>query len=67
MKIGAEVKKAREAMDLSQRDYGKLVGLPQQTISRIEAGSGVRSTTIDLLIRRGGLEWTQRGPKAKAA
>jgi transcriptional regulator with XRE-family HTH domain len=67
MNIGPQVLKARKAMKLNQREYGELVGLPQQTISRIEAGSGVRSDTIDLLIKKGGLVWTDKGPRAKAA
>lgn len=65
MRIGPEVKKAREALGLSQLDYGKRVGLPQQTISAIEAGRGVRSSTLDRLVDKGGLIWTDKGPKAK--
>ena len=67
MRIGSEVMRAREAMGLSQAQYGKRVGLPQQTISAIEAGRGVRMATLEKLVRRGGLIWTEKGPRAGVA
>lgn len=67
MKIGAEVKKAREALQLSQEDYGKRVGLTQQHVSKIEAGGDVLTSTLMQLLQRGGLKWTDKGPRAAAA
>jgi transcriptional regulator with XRE-family HTH domain len=67
MALSGEVKKARAAMGLSQEEYAKLVGLHQQTISRIEAGDGgVTLKTLTRLMNKGGLIWTPRGPSAGA-
>lgn len=47
--IGANLKRARQHLRLSQTTVGKEVGLPRQAISAIEAGT--REVTVALLVR----------------
>jgi predicted transcriptional regulator len=64
MKIGAEIRKARLALGLTQKAYAWRVGLTQQRISELEGGAGVGMKTLGKLVKRGGLRWTERGPRA---
>jgi transcriptional regulator with XRE-family HTH domain len=45
---GPRLRELREAHDLSQAALGKLIGVPQVTISRLEDGHGVRLTELQI-------------------
>ena len=67
MKIGTEIRKAREAMGLTQDAYARRVGLTQQRVSELEGGANIGTRTLERLIKRGGLIWSSKGPRARAA
>lgn len=64
MKLGKEIRRAREAMGLTQPAYAQRVGLTQQRVSELERGASIGTKTLERLIKRGGLRWTERGPRA---
>lgn len=64
MNIGHEIKKARKALGLSQAAYGARVGAMQSQVCKWELGRGISLKSAVALIRRGGLEWTAKGPRA---
>lgn len=52
-KIGKRIACIREHFDLSQEDFGQIIGFKQAQISRIESGvSGPTETTINAIIAR---------------
>jgi transcriptional regulator with XRE-family HTH domain len=64
MKLGVEIRKAREAMKLTQEKYAARLGMYQQRISELENDASVGTKTLERLLKRGGLRWTDKGPRA---
>ncbi len=46
-----QIRKAREAKELTQSDLGRRIGQPQSAISRIERGGDIRLSTLLELAR----------------
>jgi transcriptional regulator with XRE-family HTH domain len=51
-RLGREMQKLREALDLSQRDLARLSGVSQGAVSRFETGRG-RATPVLVLLKIG--------------
>jgi transcriptional regulator with XRE-family HTH domain len=56
MKAGDVIRAARERMKLSQADLGRMVGISQVAVRKIEAGSTVRSKYLPRIVAVLGLE-----------
>jgi len=46
LEVAVKVRELRENLNMSQREFAKLIGKPQSTIARIENGSTNASTKI---------------------
>lgn len=46
VEVAVQVKKLRDSLDLTQREFADLVNKPQSTIARIESGSFNASTML---------------------
>ena len=51
-RIGAEIKRLRDARNLTQAELGKIVGLHRVTIARIEDGMTSNLATLDDVARK---------------
>lgn len=46
LKVSVQIRNLRDSLNLSQRDFAKLVGKPQSTIARLENGTFNASTGL---------------------